>query len=140
MILHDVGAERIRRIFSYLEPYSVVLANVCRAWRNNNTGSWDFVCENPDLLVWGIERGIKLTVFLSRAVAKKGSLPTSQRARTDGCPWDKWTCAYAAQNGHLEVLQWVRANGCPWDEQTRQNAAENGHIEVLRWARASGCP
>ena len=29
-------------------------------------------------------------------------------ARTNGCPWDEDTCAYAAEGGHLEVLQWAR--------------------------------
>ena len=36
-----------------------------------------------------------------------------QWARANDCPWDKWTCAWAAQGGHLEVLQWARANDCP---------------------------
>ena len=48
------------------------------------------------------------------------------------CPWDRDTCAYAAQNGHLEVLQWARANGCPWDRQKCLGAAHDGHLEVLK--------
>ena len=69
-----------------------------------------------------------------------GHLEVLQWARAHGCPWDKWTCAYAAEGGHLEVLQWARANGCPWDNRTCIAAAENGHLEVLKWARAEGCP
>lgn len=34
-------------------------------------------------------------------------------AQANGCPWDEWTCVYAAQGGHLDVLQWARANGAP---------------------------
>jgi uncharacterized protein YabN with tetrapyrrole methylase and pyrophosphatase domain len=60
--------------------------------------------------------------------------------RADGCPWDKWTCAWALKGGHLVVLQWLRSNGCPWDEQTCSRAALGGHLEVLQWARANGCP
>jgi hypothetical protein len=37
-------------------------------------------------------------------------------ARENGCPWDEWTCANAAEGGHLEMLKWARENDCPWDE------------------------
>jgi len=36
-------------------------------------------------------------------------------AREHDCPWDEWTCAYAAKGGHLEVLKWAREQHCPWD-------------------------
>jgi len=32
------------------------------------------------------------------------------------------------------VLQWARVNGCPWDEYTCQYAAYRGHLEVIQWA------
>ena len=80
-----------------------------------------------------------------------------------GCPWDEWTCANAAEGGH-RVLQWAHdqaahgtstracmrrvavisrcagggAQGCPWDEHT--HAARGGHLEVLQWAHAQGRP
>ena len=63
-----------------------------------------------------------------------------QWARANGCPWDQYTCACAAQGGHLEVLQWARANGCPWDEETCTYAAMGGHLEMLQWARTNGAP
>jgi hypothetical protein len=63
-----------------------------------------------------------------------------KRFRVNGCPWDKWTCAYAAEGGHLEVLEWARANGCPWDKWTCRLAAEGGQLETLKWARENGCP
>ncbi len=29
----------------------------------------------------------------------------------------------------------ARANGCEWDAYTRANAAEGGHLEELKWAQ-----
>ncbi len=54
-----------------------------------------------------------------------------QWAHSQGCPWDEWTCAYAAREGHLEVLQWAQSHGCPWDEKTCANAAEGDYWKVL---------
>jgi hypothetical protein len=67
-------------------------------------------------------------------------LQVLQWCRENGCPWDEWSCTYAAQNGHLEVLKWARLNGCPWNEDTCSFAASNGHLEVVKWARDNGCP
>lgn len=40
-----------------------------------------------------------------------------QWARAHGCPWDRFTCAYAAERGYLAVLQWARAQQrCTWGE------------------------
>ena len=33
------------------------------------------------------------------------------------------TCSYAAEGGHLEVLKWLRENGCPWNKYTCSYAA-----------------
>src|SRR5579872_5613578 len=46
---------------------------------------------------------------------------------------------YATRNGHLEVLQWARTNGCPWNLWTCAGAARNGHLKCLQWARTNGC-
>jgi hypothetical protein len=73
-------------------------------------------------------------------VASKGWLSVVQWARANGCPWNAWTCAYAAEGGHLEVLKWARTNGCLWNENTCAYAAKGGHLRVLQWARANGCP
>ena len=45
-----------------------------------------------------------------------------------------------ADGGHLEMLQWARANGCPWNEYTCSYAAEEGHDVILEWAIANGAP
>ncbi len=73
-------------------------------------------------------------------LALGGHLEVLQWARSQGCPWDEWTCACAALGGHLEVLQWLRSQACPWNKQTCVNAAFRGHLEMLQWARAQGCP
>jgi hypothetical protein len=49
-------------------------------------------------------------------------------------------CARAMQFGHLEVLKWARTNGCPWDKETCTFAAAEGHLECLKWAHTNGCP
>jgi hypothetical protein len=58
-----------------------------------------------------------------------GHLEVLQWVRANGCPWDGWTCSWAAKGGHLEVLQWVRANGCPWFQVTRTTAVQLGYVE-----------
>ena len=56
------------------------------------------------------------------------------------CPWDEYTCEWAAKGGHLEVLRWAREHHCPWDARTAIQAANWGHAEVLKWAKDNGCP
>jgi hypothetical protein len=62
------------------------------------------------------------------------------RAQQQGCPWDRYTCEYAALGGHLDCLKFARLHGCPWDKDTCAGAARYGHLEVLQWARANECP
>ena len=50
-------------------------------------------------------------------------------ARENGCPWNEWTCTYAAKGGHLEVLEWARENGCLWDEEMCTIAALEGYVQ-----------
>ncbi len=56
--------------------------------------------------------------FMDRCLCSRGGhLEMLQWLRSQGCPWDKRTCAHAAAGGgHLEVLQWLRSEGYPWDE------------------------
>ena len=57
--------------------------------------------------------------------------------RAEECPWDMWTCAYAADGGHLEVLKWLRDKGCPSKKAVCNAAAGGGPLEVMMWLRAS---
>jgi hypothetical protein len=34
------------------------------------------------------------------------------------CPFDVYTCTWAAEGGQLEVLKWLRGHECPWNEWT----------------------
>jgi hypothetical protein len=43
-------------------------------------------------------------------------------------------------NGHLDILQWARSNECPWNRWTRVNASTYGHYHIENWARDQGCP
>ena len=43
--------------------------------------------------------------------------------RSEGCPWDKNTCSYAAEGGHLDVLEWAIDNGCPYEVNGRTRPA-----------------
>ncbi len=73
-------------------------------------------------------------------LAKKGHLEVLQWAVSQGCPWDKDTCAKAALYDHLKVLKWARGQGCCWDERTCARATKGGLLEVLQWLRSQGCP
>jgi hypothetical protein len=71
----------------------------------------------------------------------RGALELLRRARVNGAPWDRHTCAAAAEGGHLELLQWLRTQSrCPWDVWTCADAASFGRLEVLQWARAQEPP
>ena len=66
---------------------------------------------------------------MSNAAGKAGNLELVQWLRGEGCPWDHYTCHYAAIYGHVEVLRWARENGCPWDADTRDEAAKLGYTD-----------
>ena len=77
---------------------------------------------------------------LFSAACESGHLEMLKWLRSEGCPWDEWTCYGAAQGGHFEVLKWLGSEGCPWDEKACEAAAKGGHFEVLKWLRSEGCP
>ena len=57
-----------------------------------------------------------------------------------GVAWDVRVCSAAASGGHLAMLQWLHAQGCPWDEWACAYAAEYGqrpprHAAVASLAR-----
>ena len=57
------------------------------------------------------------------SAAFSGDLELVQWLRTNGCPWDFWTCSEAVHGGQVEVLRWARENGCKWDAYSRDKAA-----------------
>lgn len=72
-----------------------------------------------------------------------GQLSVLQWVRENGCPWDDYTCSWAANSGHLEVLKWALANGCLWELRSWTTIVKNAvkskeHMAVLEWLRANG--
>jgi len=93
------------------------------------------------LPLYGWGRRELYEIDFMRLAAFQGSIETMKllRSQDPPCPWDEYTCAYAARGGHLEVLKWLRGQGCEWDSYTCAEAALGGHLEVLKWARSQGC-
>ena len=81
-----------------------------------------------------------LNGITSQFVAQNGHLNCLKYLHEQNCPWDKWTCAYAALGGHLECLKYSHTHGCHWDEITCKYAASGGHFECLKYAHSEGCP
>lgn len=77
--------------------------------------------------------------FTCAFAAFNGHLDVLKYAHENGCEWDEYTCTCAARNGHLDVLKYAHENGCDWDENTCTCAAENGHLDVLTYAHKNGC-
>jgi hypothetical protein len=77
---------------------------------------------------------------LINLVAGCGSIEGLKWLHEQGCPWDIFTCAEAAEFGHLEVLEWLHEHGCPWGYCTGTAAANVGNMEVLKWLHDHGCP
>lgn len=40
-----------------------------------------------------------------------GQLGVGEYLHNQGCPWDTWTCYYAAKEEHLELLQYLHSHG-----------------------------
>ncbi len=110
-----------------LDPmWHIVCKSVCRLWRL-------LLAQNPS-------SSHPTATEYATTLARGGHLNVLQWARSQGCPWDKWTCAFAAEAGNLEMLQRAHSQGCPWDEDTCARAAGGGHLEIVQWARSQGCP
>jgi hypothetical protein len=76
-------------------------------------------------------RGANIHVLMLLVMATwrsiSGREPTAARGMNEPAPP---LLLKAAHNGQLEILQWARANGCPWNEYTCSYAARNGHLEI----------
>ena len=154
--LLELPTDLIRLILSYIAhfPLSYIPARfVCRRFRDlvpslsheTRQQARDF-CNlaalegDLNLIKWARTNGCPWNTHTCAYAARYDHLEVLQWARTNDCPWDEWTCSSAAQGGHLEVLKWLRANGCPWNENTCAQATSSGHLEVLQWAISNGCP
>ena len=91
------------------------------------------------MLKWARSEGCPWDKYVCTYAAKNGYLEILKYARSEGCPWDENVCSYAALNGHIEILKWARSEGCPWNYLTCSFAVRNGHMEILEWARSEGC-
>ncbi len=60
-------------------------------------------------------------------------------AHENGCPWDVYTCTYAAENGYLRCLRYAHNNDCPWDGLTCRIAAKNGNLDCLKYIHRNNC-
>lgn len=83
--------------------------------------------------------GLRRTVAICSAVARRGRLDLLQTARAKKCPWNEDTCFAAAERGFLPVLEYARSNGCRWGRDTPVAAASGGHIHVLEFLAEQGC-
>ncbi len=129
--------------------WQVVCKSVCQRWHllllNQRPPPPDYTAILAQkgclgVLQWARSQGCPWDTWTCASAAKGGHLEVLQWARSQGCPRDMWTCASAAKGGHLEILQWARRHGCPWNKWTCASAAKGGHLEVLQWARSQGCP
>ena len=62
------------------------------------------------------------------------------RAQNPPCPWNVRTPGYAARVGRIDNLRWMRENGCLWDEYTSVSASRHNQIKTVAWLYANGCP
>ena len=62
-----------------------------------------------------------------------GHLPALQYLHENGCPWDKWTCYYAAYNKHWDCLQYAVDNKCPeWENTPRNTRSTSDEMSLIR--------
>jgi len=127
-LLEDLPEVMERFVLPALDPTALaLLTRVRRGWRA--------VVVSSGLRCAGITKRVPLTV-----TEFYGSVERLAWAKTNGCPWNEWTCAYAARGGRVEIVMWAREHDCPWNEWTCAYAAAGGHLEVLKWAREHDCP
>ncbi|WZN58521.1 hypothetical protein HKI87_01g00430 [Chloropicon roscoffensis] len=116
-----------------------------KGWELNEATGWRAgMGGSIEVLEYMSGRGYEFDKGASIGAALTGRLEALQylRSQDPPCPWDVWTCAWAAEGGHLEVLKWARSQDppCPWDWRTCSQAAEGGHLDVLKWARSQDPP
>ena len=93
-------------------------------------------CGYTEEVAWLRDQGCPWNHWVSAAAAEGGALNVLKWLRSEDCPWDSRTCSYAARWGHLHVLKWARSEGCPWDAKLCDYAAKEHHYHILSWASA----
>ena len=73
-------------------------------------------------------------------MAEKGKLELLEFLRGKGCPWDEWTCEFAALNGHLECLKYAREKWMSLECSDLFAGCQKGHLDCLKYAHENGCP
>ena len=77
------------------------------------------------ILSWALEKCPGYKELLCGEMARNGKLELLKFLRSEGCPWNTYTCTAAAHNGQLECLKYAHAKGCRWDKYTCEAAAYN---------------
>jgi hypothetical protein len=86
------------------------------------------------------ENGCPWDIFTCKWAASWGYINSLKYAIKNGCPLDKDTCWFAASNGRLECLKYLHENECPFNDWTSTGATANGHLECLKYLHENGCP
>ena len=112
-----------KKIGGYLEPRDLMVVR--------HALFEEPIPRSAELLNWAVEfRTLELVKYLV----------------DQGCPWDAYTCDWAALNKTpvgFEILQWLHEQDCPWDEWTCYLAAGNEaphSFEMLKWLYEQDCP
>jgi hypothetical protein len=82
------------------------------------------------------DQKLEFNLKLMSLAVKSGKIETVKWLRENGCPWDKWTCQYAAEKGYLEILKWAREHGCPWNKEECLREAKN-YPEIVEWIKSN---
>lgn len=69
-----------------------------------------------DCVIGSVERGYHCDEESCSNAASIGNLEILKYLHEIGCPWDKWTIAYAAKKDDDECLKYAFQNGCPYDQ------------------------
>ena len=78
-------------------------------------------------LSWALEKCSEKKERFCAQMALNGNFDLLKFLHENGCPWNEWTCYYAAYYDHLECLNYACEHGCPCDEDTIRHAAEDAY-------------
>ena len=121
-----LATELVREVMGYLQGEELPLAltntrllRIARSINEDRTLSAQrksAYLSSGALTTFVLDHGmVEVNAELMNLTAKYGCLESVKilRAHDPPCPWDVWTCMYAAEGGHLDVLQWARSQDPP---------------------------